>query len=246
MYRTSHSEYICNQVLPHMIAMHRHLNWHLHSFRPQKYLWKLYAMSFAFLRKHYHPNRVLDLTPLLGTPTSILSPASSISQWYLRPAQPSLLLPTQRLFPAAIVCLFFPSPWSFLKDCILPCIMCTFCPNFWGKNKDAHYTQELVLKRGCALYVAKCGSLPFLGWLLTLEICCFCLTEISSTKVSTDTLIITVKGFALPLDSSASAAFCRADKPFLSGTFCFIWFPSHCPSCPFISLALPSIVLFLI
>ena len=55
--------------------------------------------------------------------------------------------------PLSLIMLFFFALTSGLSDvrtkkanffglryCILPCIMCTFCPNFLGENKDAHYT----------------------------------------------------------------------------------------------------------
>ena len=40
-----------------------------------------------------------------------------------------------------------------IKYRILPCIMYTFCPDFWGENKDVHYTWEPALKCGCTLYM---------------------------------------------------------------------------------------------
>ena len=43
---------------------------------------------------------------------------------------------------------------------ILPCIMCTFCQNFSGKNKDIQYTW-VVLKHVWALSMAKYNNYSF-------------------------------------------------------------------------------------
>ena len=102
----------------------------------------------------YSFNRHLLDPCYLKTVAEALSPALSSLSVSTAHAPTSRVLPGCRaseaapLYVAGSIC---SRCVNFCYTHVLPCVMHTFCPNFWGKNKDAHYTWIVLIP-----YLYKC------------------------------------------------------------------------------------------